>query len=71
VSTQTTALFRATNFFETAVFFLLISESLTLNSWRNLVCLELDLKKLKVEAGNTQEQYELLRRESLGFRDEF
>jgi hypothetical protein len=33
--------------------------------------MELDLKKLKVEAGNTQEQYELLRRERLGFRDEF
>lgn len=32
--------------------------------------MELDLKKLKVEAGNTQEQYELLRRESLGLRDE-
>jgi hypothetical protein len=33
--------------------------------------MELDLKKLKVEAGNTQEQYELLRRESLDLRDEF
>jgi hypothetical protein len=33
--------------------------------------MELDLKKLKVETENAQEQYEMLRQESLDLRDEF
>jgi hypothetical protein len=33
--------------------------------------MELDLKELKVETENAQEQYEMLRQESLDLRDEF